>query len=149
MPNSGISIRNACTEDAQEICDVIIASVRELCHADHGGDEKKIAEWLNNKTVRNVESWIARNHTVCAVNDARKSVVGVSMLNSNQEILLNYIAPEYAKMGLGKELMKKLEAICSQTGSMTVQSTLSALAFYQSCGFRLVDADSVLLEKKL
>jgi hypothetical protein len=43
-------LRQAETEDAAAACAVLRRSIAELCHADHGGNEK----WLSNKTVENV-----------------------------------------------------------------------------------------------
>jgi hypothetical protein len=55
-----MEIRDAQPEDAHSACEVVRRSISELCAADHGNDPTVLSQWLKNKTLGNVASWIAR-----------------------------------------------------------------------------------------
>ena len=148
MKTSDVSIRSGRIEDAEAVCRVIKDSVTNLCQLDHHNDPAEISEWLSNKTSRNMEIWIDRNTTFCAIDD-HESIIGVSMVSPNQEILLNYVMPNYARQGIGTRMLKEIEASCPTGTLISVQSTLSALYFYQHRGFTNSENSSNLLIKRI
>lgn len=53
-----LEIRTATILDAKMFCAPVRRSKTECCQADHKGDTKIIATWLENKTTENVTLWI-------------------------------------------------------------------------------------------
>ena len=53
-----LEIRTATVLDAKMVCAAVRRSITECCEADHSGDTKIIATWLENKTTENVTLWI-------------------------------------------------------------------------------------------
>src|ERR1700734_4557945 len=49
---TGMDVREARFEDADEACLVMRRSIAELCGADHHGDPPLLAAWLANKTPK-------------------------------------------------------------------------------------------------
>jgi len=76
-------------------------------------------------------------------------MIGLVMLNQKNEILLNYVSPTNIKNGVGKRLLKNMEASLTKPCLIKVTPTKTALSFYLKMGF-LADADSSeQLEKRL
>ena len=55
----GVNIRDATAADAAAACEVLRASIAELCIADHRNDPDILGRWLANKTPENVARWAA------------------------------------------------------------------------------------------
>lgn len=53
-----LEIRTATVLDAKTVCAAVRRSITECCEADHRGDTKIIATWLENKTIENVTLWL-------------------------------------------------------------------------------------------
>jgi len=51
-----VNIRDATAADAGAACDVLRASIAELCVADHLNDADILGRWLANKTPENLAS---------------------------------------------------------------------------------------------
>lgn len=131
-----MEIREACMEDAEESCAVIQRSIAELCEVDHQGDAPTISLWLANKTAENMRRWIAQTHVFVATEHGR--IVGVGAITKSGEITLNYISPDMRFRGIGKLLLRRMERQASELGvrTITLQSSLTALRFYDSAGYR-------------
>ncbi len=111
-------------------------SIVELCHADHQGDAATLAAWLANKTADNVRRWIAETHVYVATEHGR--ILGVGALTPSGEITLNYVSPDARFRGVSKALLRELERKAGELGvaAVSLQSTATALRFYQSAGYR-------------
>jgi GNAT superfamily N-acetyltransferase len=131
-----MEIREACMEDAEESCAVIQRSITELCEADHQGDAPTISLWLANKTAENMRRWIAQTYMFVATEDGR--IVGVGAITRSGEITLNYVLPDARFRGISKSLLRRIERQASELGvrTITLQSSLTALRFYSSAGYR-------------
>jgi GNAT superfamily N-acetyltransferase len=131
-----MEIREACMEDAEESCAVIQRSITELCEADHQGDAPTISLWLANKTSENMRRWIAQTYVFVATEDVR--IVGVGAITRSGEITLNYVLPDARFRGISKSLLRRMERKASELGvrTITLQSSLTALRFYGSAGYR-------------
>ena len=131
-----MEIREACMEDAEESCAVIQRSITELCEADHQGDAPTISLWLANKTAENMRCWIAQTYVFVATEDVR--IVGVGAITTSGEITLNYVLPDARFRGISKSLLRRMERKASELGvrTITLQSSLTALRFYGSAGYR-------------
>ena len=143
-----MKITSARIENAEEMCNLVKASIVELCAIDHNNDKKELADWLCNKTIENFRFWIKDHQSFCAFNDTGE-MIGIVMLNQKNEILLNYVSPTNIKNGVGKRLLKNMEASLTKPCLIKVTPTKTALSFYLKMGF-LADADgSEQLEKRL
>jgi len=135
--NKAYSIVRAEVQHAQEACKVLRRSISEVCAADYNNDAAILDEWLSNKTVENVASWIASSKTHAVVALDHNHVVGIGMASVAGEILLLYVLPEHMRKGVGKLLLQTIEDTLSCSGvtySITV-SSITAKAFYERNGY--------------
>jgi GNAT superfamily N-acetyltransferase len=128
-------VRDACEEDAESCCSVVRRSIVELCGLDHQDDAASLEEWLANKTTLNMRRWVRQHHVLVAV-DA-KAILGVAAMTSMGEIILNYVSPEARFCGVSKALLGGLETRAGRLGipRLNLQSTATALRFYQALGY--------------
>jgi hypothetical protein len=89
-----MEIRDAVTEEASAICQVLRRSISELCVADHKNDPEILAEWLRNKTPELIASWIASSGGSYLVAIEGRTILGVGSVTDAGEITLNYVLPE-------------------------------------------------------
>jgi GNAT superfamily N-acetyltransferase len=131
-----MEIRKASADDAEEACTVVRRSIVELCGADHQDDAATIAAWLANKTADNMRRWIAQVHVFVATDQGR--ILGVGAMKASGEIALNYVSPDARLRGVSKAMVRRLERKAAELGlaALTLQSTATALRFYESAGFR-------------
>src|SRR5271154_3669489 len=109
-------IRDATPADAVKACDVLRASITELCIADHNRDPDILGRWLANKTPENVAGWAdgaGRSLLIAVEDDAILAVGGVT---DDGEITLNYVAPEARFRGVSAALLKAIEARAVERG---------------------------------
>ena len=127
--------RLAAREEAEEACHVVRRSIAELCHLDHNGDAQTIGLWVANKTAENMRRWISEHHVFVAAEGT--SLLGVAVLTSSAEIILNYVSPEARFRGVSKALVTRLEAQASELAAeiIVLQSTATARPFYLSLGY--------------
>ena len=132
-----MEVRKADPEDADEACGIVRRSIAELCRADHQDDNATISGWLGNKTPDNFRRWVAQTFVCVAIEQDR--IIGVGAMTAAGEITLNYVSPDARFRGVSKALLQCLErnAIGLGLEALTLQSTLTALPFYGSAGFRM------------
>lgn len=137
-----MDIRLACARDAAAICRLIRRSIVELCARDHGDDPSALSDWLANKTPDNVAAWIGAAENSMLVAVEHDDFLGVGCINRQGEILLNYVAPEARFRGVSRRLLAEMEASAVASGLSRIMliSTLTALYFYRSNGYREVSA---------
>ena len=133
---------------AQEICDVLIRSITELCHADHQNSPDILSKWLRNKKAEIALKWIddpSANLFVALEDD---KVQGVGQIDENGHILLCYVAPEASGRGLGQSLLNAMESQAGPLGleKLTLESTTTAKGFYERNGYKLTDTKQVFGE---
>ena len=131
-------IRDATPADAPEACDVLRASISELCVADHDSDPEILNRWLANKTPANVAAWMDDPGGTILVAVEGKAILAVGGVRHSGEITLNYVAPRARFRGVSSALLAALEARAAEHGAerVTLQSTETAHRFYQSRGYR-------------
>lgn len=135
-----VTVRAATIDDAAAACDVIRRSIVELCRLDYGGDEAFLARWLANKTAENVQRWISQSrHFLVAEDDG--TIVGAASMTDSGKVLLNYVSPDARFRGVSKALMRTLEDRARAVGiaECSLDSTKTALRFYQSLGYQPTD----------
>ena len=89
---------------------------------------------------------MSQNKTYCAI--YKDEIVGVIMYSDESLILLNYVDPDYQGIGIGKALLLKVEKIQGQGKLLSVESTKTALGFYQRHGFNRVQGKNYVLQKE-
>ncbi|MEE2732930.1 MAG: GNAT family N-acetyltransferase [Pseudomonadota bacterium] len=130
-------IRSAQVEDAAQCCEVIRASIVELCQQDHHGEQARIDDWLQNKTVAHCEHWIQDQATNTFVADEGGQVVGVSSISHSGHLFLLYLRPGTVGKGVGAQLLSAAEDSVRALGvrHLTLESTLTAKGFYERFGY--------------
>ncbi|MFL6660306.1 MAG: GNAT family N-acetyltransferase [Massilia sp.] len=135
----GIEIRVAQQDDAADACLVLRRSITECCTSDHHQQPEILANWLGNKTVDNVASWIASpsNHTVVALREGK--LVGVALLTQAGKLSLCYLLPEALHLGIGKAMLDAVETQARAWGIsvLRLHSTSTARDFYARNGYVL------------
>ena len=146
-----MQIRFGQLQDATAAVAVLRGSIRELCHADHLGDADRIESWLANKTPKAWALWIANpDARVYAATDSGR-ILGVGMMTTSGEILLNYVLPAARFQGVSKALIGAMEAEAVALGldTCSLDSTRTAEAFYLAPGYRPVAGASERVPRKL
>jgi GNAT superfamily N-acetyltransferase len=133
-----VIIRDATPADASEACDLLRASISELCAADHDDDPEILQRWLANKTPANVAAWVNDPNSSLLVAIEDGTILAVGGVRDTGEITLNYVAPGARFRGLSTALLAALEARAAQHGAarVTLHSTETAHRFYLSRGYR-------------
>jgi len=137
-----VSVRPARPEDAAAAVAVVRRSITELCAADHRGDAETLAQWLANKTPPNFITWIENAENFCVVAEIDSRLVGVGLLHRSGEIRLFYLDPGVQRQGIGRAIHRALEEHACAWGlrTLTLDSTATACAFYETIGYRSVGA---------
>ena len=129
-------VREADPRDAEAMSGVLIASITELCVADHGGDAALIARWTHNKSPEGIARWFASPGNRMFVAVEGDDVLSVGGFRDD-EIQLNYVAPWARFRGVSKAMLAHLEAALSDHGVTEgrLSSTETAHRLYQSAGW--------------
>lgn len=138
MSSYAFQISSPNSDEATEICQLLISSIRELCEQDHQNDKAILDKWIANKTAGNVAQWIFSENTmlVCKLKD---KIIGVIAMTPNGEILLNYVLPEYIRQGVASSMLSAIEEKAAQINlrELRCESTTTALDFYLKHGFTI------------
>jgi len=131
-------IRDAALGDAEAMSRVLIASITELCAADHHGQPSNIDSWTANKSPESTRGWLANPASRVVVADADRDIVGVAAVSDAGEVLLNYVAPWARFTGISKALLAHVENLMRQRGidEAHLTSTATAHRFYVANGWR-------------
>ncbi len=145
------TIRPATLADVPAVVEVLRASITTLCVEDHHDEPAALSDWLANKTVENVERWLAQpgQHMLVAVRS--ETVCGVASVGASGPVHLCYVLPEHARCGVGRSLMRGLEAHARVHGlhRLCLDSTLTAERFYRAMGFESTGNEARSYEKAL
>lgn len=132
-----ISTRLATADDAREAVAVLRRSITELCALDHQNDRATLERWLANKTAEHFVRWLddPTGHYLVACSGA--AIAGVAAFRGLGEICLCYVHPDCVRSGVGRALLSALETEASRRGfgELTLRSSLTARAFYESSGY--------------
>ena len=130
-------VRPARAEDVPAMSRVLIASITELCHADHQDEPDRIAEWTANKTPDGIRSMLARDGFFMVVAELDGQVVAVGATTADGEIALNYVAPGARFRGISKALLAHMEADLRSRGFADgrLRATNTAKTFYRAQGW--------------
>ncbi|MDC0738953.1 GNAT family N-acetyltransferase [Cognatishimia sp. SS12] len=134
-------IRAAAPEDAEAISRLLIASITELCSADHQNDPAHLAHWTRGKCASDVRSWMATG-TELRVSEQDHALCAVGAYRRNGEILLLYVAPGAQGQGHSAALLKAMERELVALGCTEAQlvSSRTAQGFYERRGWQISGA---------
>ena len=129
-------IRAAKIQDIPEILHVLQESIRS-CVQDHQREESKIQAWLEKITHSNLLLWMHYNDSW--IYSMNQQTVGFIMVSDIGKILLNYTLPDLQGQGIGTSLLNSVIAHLKLRNleQITLDSTQTALAFYQKQGFQI------------
>jgi GNAT superfamily N-acetyltransferase len=132
-----VKIRDATPADAAAACDVLRASIAELCAADHHNDPAILRRWLANKTPENVAAWSADPEASLLLAVEDDVVLAVGAVSNDGEITMNYVSPAARFRGVSSALLGALEARAKKRGntSCNLFSTETAHRFYLDRGY--------------
>ena len=132
-----ITVRPATEADIPAMSRVLIASITELCSADHGNDPDRIARWIANKTVDGVRSMLVNPNTRLFVAEIEGSVAAVGATMGDSEIALNYVDPNHRFRGASKALLAAMEDDLRTRGALEaiLSATATAHRFYLDAGW--------------
>lgn len=146
-------IRSGKPQDAEAAIQTLRRSITELCRADHGDDPEALENWLGNKTEVSWHSWLGRADRLVFVAERDGLVLGVGMMSTAGEVMLNYVDPDARFSGISKKLLADMERAASERGleCCFLESTKTALNFYLTCGYAPINGAGrdLRLEKRL
>lgn len=128
-------IEPAQIQDCADIIYVIQKSILS-CVLDHQNNTQIIADWLANKTVEQLSSWMQHNPSY-VYRDQQQHIIAFILFSKQGDILLNYVLPEGQHQGIGSQLIAQVRYHLQQLSitQICVESTLTAAPFYQKQGF--------------
>jgi GNAT superfamily N-acetyltransferase len=114
---------------------VLIASITELCAADHRNDQAALGGWLANKTPQSIAQWFDNPASHLLVAERDGGIAAIGGYNDAREITLNYVAPAHRFAGVSRALLAAMEQALGP-GEAMLTSTRSAHRFYLARGWR-------------
>ena len=132
-----MKVRDATKTDAAAACEVLRASISELCAADHHNDPAILGRWLANKTPENVTAWAADADASLLLAVEGDTILAVGSVRNDGEITMNYVSPAARFRGASSALLKALEARAKERGNTSCHllSTETACRFYRDRGY--------------
>jgi GNAT superfamily N-acetyltransferase len=132
-----VKIRDATQADAAAACEVLRASITELCVADHHNDPAILGRWLANKTPENVAQWIADPGASLLLVVENEVVLAVGAVRNDGDITMNYVSPAARLRGASSALLAALEARAKERANdrCKLLSTETAHRFYLERGY--------------
>ena len=129
-----ISIRPATLDDAPAMSAVLIASITELCVADHKNNPDALASWLANKTPAGIAQWFGNPANALLVAERDGELAAVGGYNMARTIILNYVSPRHRFKGVSKAMLGSLETHLGR-GLAHLESSQTARRFYLDAGW--------------
>ena len=132
------NVRRAVQEDREAIWRVHFGAVSVTCAGHYSPEVIRI--WAGGLRPEKYEKAIRENEFFVA--EEGGAVVGFAELDpAGGEVTGLYVSPEVAGRGVGRELLSTLEgrARACGLGSLHLNSSLNAVAFYERAGFRPVE----------
>ncbi len=135
--SGGVIVRDATPADAEEACEVMRASIAELCVPDHRSDPDILRRWLGNKTLDHFAAWLADPGISILLAVEGDALLAVGSVRNDGEILLNYVSPKARFRGASTVLLQALERRAAEHGNSQCKlvSTETAHRFYRARGY--------------
>lgn len=129
-----IIVRPATLDDVPAMSAVLIASITELCVADHKNNPEALASWLTNKTPEGVAKWFASPTSTLLVAERDGEIAAVGSYSDERKILLNYVSPRHRFAGVSKTMLGAMEERLGP-GEARLDSSATARRFYLDAGW--------------
>jgi GNAT superfamily N-acetyltransferase len=132
-----VIVRDATAADAEAACEVMRASIADLCIPDHHNDSEILRRWLGNKTPEHFAAWLADRDASLLVAVEGDAILAIGSVRNDGEITLNYVSPSARFRGASSALLKGLEARAAERGNSHCKlvSTETAHRFYLARGY--------------
>jgi GNAT superfamily N-acetyltransferase len=132
-----IRIRPAVAADIPAMSATLIASITELCAADHNNDPAAIAAWTANKTHAGVQQMLEKPTNALFVAERDGVVAAVGCVVNGNEIGLNYVHPAHRFRGVSRALLLAMEDEMRRAGTVEgrLNSSATAHRFYLDAGW--------------
>ena len=132
-----LGVRLATEADVEQMSALLIASISQLCAADHRNDPALIASWTRNKSPQGVRAILDNPDVVAFVAERDGVVVAVGCTMGPGEVGLNYVHPAHRFAGASKALLAEMERALRARGTAiaTLTSTATAHCFYLAAGW--------------
>jgi len=130
-----ITVRRATLRDRESIWNVHIRAIQEVCKSHYS--QQEIEDWSEVLKPTRYNEPIKRGSFFVAVDE--NVIVGFGNLNQDSgEIEAVYVAPEYVRQGVGREILQTLENVAREGGLtiLRLSSSLNAVQFYENAGYR-------------
>jgi GNAT superfamily N-acetyltransferase len=116
---------------------VLIASITDLCTADHGNDPAVIAAWTANKSPDPLAEMMAEPDARFFLAESDGRIGAVGCIVSDSQVGLLYVDPAARFAGLSTALLAAMEAEMRAAGTRAarLESTLTAHDFYRARGW--------------
>ena len=130
-----IKIRKATLQDCKALCEIHISAIRELGKTHYS--EAEVDAWSRARTPERYEKHIRERQVVVAQHRSLPVGFGTLDLVTGQVVQL-YVRPEYARKGIGTQILEALLGMARAAGLREVHciSSLNAEAFYANAGFQ-------------
>ena len=145
-----IDIRKIKATDKETILSIHKQSVYGICKKCY--TEKEMEAWTNNFTPEMFDKGIKDQNNIGVVAQDLNKVVGYGFFNAvDKELKALYLLPEYIKQGVGKKILLRLEEMAKEKNinKLTLKSTINAVNFYQSFGYKKIKEDKFPINEKI
>ena len=138
---NNIMIREGRVEDIPQIIQVIHDSIQS-CVLDHQREESKIQTWL--EKFDHASLIVDMLYNDCWVYLIYDKVAGFLLVSDAGEIRMHYVAQHCQRLGFGTQLFHQMHRtlLKKKIHQIEIQSTQTALSYYQHCGFHPHSAES-------
>lgn len=143
-----VTVRRAREDDADELFDVHIRSIREVCSSHYS--ERETQAWAG-RLFPGAHLPGIRSHDFFVAEDA-EGLVGFSELVAEEsEVRAVYVHPRALRAGVGSALLYAVEDAARAAGlsSLRLSASLNAVPFYQHAGYRIEYDSSLALNREV
>jgi putative acetyltransferase len=129
-------VRRATPADSEEILRLHVDSIRRVCAASY--TPVQIDAWTRSKRAENYTRAMASGESMFVAESAGR-LLGFAALRG-ENVMAVYVSPDYHHRGVGTALLAALEDDARQRhiSELHLESTVNALDFYASRGFRRI-----------
>ena len=132
-----IRFRRALSRDAETMSTILIASITQLCAADHRNDPALIASWTANKSPAALVRMIEEATVTFFIAERNGEPAGVGGIDCDGIVRLNYVSPEHRFKGVSSALLTFMEAELAKAGVTEARlvSSETARELYRKAGW--------------
>ncbi|MCU1715589.1 GNAT family N-acetyltransferase [Pseudomonas sp. 5P_3.1_Bac2] len=128
-----LKIRRATREDAPTALEIRRLAIQHQCLGAYTAEQ--IQRWTEVSLSEAYQDWVARDYHLACLN--AQPIASGALNPSTGEVDALFVLPDYARQGLGQQMLAHLEALARQAGltQLRLEATLNAVDFYRRRGF--------------